>query len=387
MNKNNKVRGVFEKVSGSGVWWIRFIDAEGALRREKVGSKSAAIKLYGKRKTDAMEGKKLPKKLRARQVRFSELADDYLEHAKANNEGWIADKNRIATLKGAFGNRPAEIPIADLREWFNAQAWKPGTFNRWRTVLRSIYKLGIENKKAESNPVPLLKPRKTPDGRVRFLNQFEPDEESRLRNVILAKYAKHLPEFEVALNCGLRRKEQYVRIDWSSVDFLRSDLFVPASKNGKSRHIPLNGEALAAFQTLYARTKGEGPIFVAERGGAPLKGARHWFEDALAEAKVKNFTWHDLRHTFASRLVMAGVDLPTVASLMGHLNIQMTMRYAHLAPAHKAAAVEKLSAFNAMERKREETVILFPAGQEKPTDTTTDTVEESALAVATGNIQ
>src|ERR1700686_2435391 len=141
-----------------------------------------------------------------------------------------------------------------MREWFNAQAWKPGTFNRWRTVLRSIYKLGIENKKAESNPVPLLKPRKTPDGRVRFLNQFEPDEESRLRKVILAKYAKHLPEFEVALNCGLRRKEQYVRIDWSSVDFLRSDLFVPASKNGKSRHIPLNTEALAAFSVLYART-------------------------------------------------------------------------------------------------------------------------------------
>jgi integrase len=117
-----------------------------------------------------------------------------------------------------------------------------------------------------------LKPRKTPDGRVRFLNQFEPDEESRLRKVILAKYAKHLPEFEVALNCGLRRKEQYVRIDWSSVDFLRSDLFVPASKSGKSRHIPLNAEALAGYSVLYARTKGEGPIFRAERGGAALSG-------------------------------------------------------------------------------------------------------------------
>jgi hypothetical protein len=73
--------------------------------------------------------------LRARQVRFSELADDYLAHAKANNEGWKADKNRIATFKAAFGNRLAEIPIADLREWFNSQEWKPGTFNRWRTVL------------------------------------------------------------------------------------------------------------------------------------------------------------------------------------------------------------------------------------------------------------
>lgn len=378
-----RVRGVFEKEPDSGVWWIRFIDAEGALRREKVGSKSAAIKLYGKRKTEAMEGKKLPKKLRARQVRFAELADDYLAHAKANNEGWKADKNRIATLKTAFGNRLAEVPIADLREWFNAQEWKPGTFNRWRTVLGLIYKLGIENKKAESNPARLLKRWKEPEGLVRFLTA---DEESRLRKVILAKYAKHLPEFEIALNTGMRRKEQYVRIDWSCVDFLHEDLFVPKSKNGKSRHINLNAEALAAFSTLHARTKGEGPIFAAERGTAALLGARHWFEDALADAKVKNFTWHCLRHTFASRLVMAGVDLRTVADLLGHLNIQMTMRYAHLAPAHRAAAVKKLSAFNAMERKRQEAVILFPAGQEEPTDTTTDTEAESALMAASGNI-
>src|SRR5271169_322736 len=63
--QEKKVRGVFEKVPGSGVWWIRFIDAEGALRREKAGSKSGAITLYGKRKSDAWQGKKLPKKLRS----------------------------------------------------------------------------------------------------------------------------------------------------------------------------------------------------------------------------------------------------------------------------------------------------------------------------------
>lgn len=171
MSKKNKVRGVYEKVSGSGVWWIRFMDAEGILRREKVGSKSAAVALYSKRKTDAMEGKKLPKKLRARQVRFAELADDYLEHAKANNEGWIADKNRIATLKAAFGSRWRRFRS---RIWGNGSTRRSGSRERsiaGRTVLRSIYKLGIENKKAESNPVLLLKPRKTPDGRVRFLSR------------------------------------------------------------------------------------------------------------------------------------------------------------------------------------------------------------------------
>src|SRR6516162_8728164 len=109
--KVKKVRGVFEKVPSSGVWWIRFIDADGALRREKVGSRSGAIALYGKRKPDAWQGKKLPKKLRARMVRFSELADDYLAYAEANNLGKDSDKYRTKKLKVAFGDRQAEIPI------------------------------------------------------------------------------------------------------------------------------------------------------------------------------------------------------------------------------------------------------------------------------------
>ena len=84
---------------------------------------------------------------------------------------------------------------------------------------------------------------------------------------------------------------------------------------------------------------------------------------------------------------MAGVDLSTTAESMGHKNIQITMRHAHLAPGHKAAAVKKLSAFNAMERKRQEAGILFAAGLGKPTDTTTDTEAKRALAVAAGNTQ
>ena len=67
-----------------------------------------------------------------------------------------------------------------------------------------------------------------------------------------------------------------------------------------------------------------------------------WFDLALKAAGIDGFTWHCLRHTFASRLVMAGVDIRTLAELMGHRTLQMTMRYAHLAPEHKAAAVAKL---------------------------------------------
>jgi integrase len=242
--------------------------------------------------------------------------------------------------------------------WFNEQEWEPGTFNRYRTVLSGIYRLGMENGKISSNPARLLKRKRESDGRVRFLNQFPPadtevdslkphkDEESRLRAIVAAEYPQHMDELDVALNTGMRRSEQYTRIDWSCVDLERKNLTIPKSKIGQSRHIPLNAAACAAFTRLLKRSIGEGPILIA-KGSQRLLGPRHWFEDAVQKAGLKvPLTWHDLRHTFASRLVMAGVDIRTVAELMGHKRIQMTMRYAHLAPAHKLDAVERLGVYN-----------------------------------------
>lgn len=103
--------------------------------------------------------------------------------------------------------------------------------------------------------------------------------------------------------------------------------------------------------------------------GEPLHGYKHWFEPAVSEAGVRDFTWYCLRHTFASRLVMAGVDLRTVAELMGHQQIQMTMRYAHLAPAHTLAAVERLVDNPSQGRKASEADTV----REEPSATTTAT--------------
>ena len=357
-------RGIYEKVPGSDVWWIRYVDADGRYRREKAGTKSMAIDLYRKRKTEALQGKKLPERLRRRVVPFSELCDDALQHAKANHRH-TNETYRIKTLKYQFGSLAAEsIPIAAFRSYFELQEWKPESWNRMRTALFSIYRLGIENGKVQTNPAKLLKRRKVSGGRVRFLNQFEPLEtevdylkplktdQERLRAVIKHDYPEHSDELEIALHTGMRRSEQYLRIDWSLVDLGRKDLHIPNSKNGQGRHIPLNAEARAAFESLRkARSEGgpipitpQGSIFVGQ-GGQRLMGPRHWFEDAVKKAGLRDFTWHDLRHTFASRLVMADVDIRTVAELMGHKSIQMTMRYAHLAPEHKLVAVERLAGY------------------------------------------
>ena len=114
---------------------------------------------------------------------------------------------------------------------------------------------------------------------------------------------------------------------------------------------------MAALRTAQETKNGTPHVFLNYRSES-LMGPREWFEGILKQAKVENFSWHCLRHTFASRLVMAGVDLRTVQELMGHKTIQMTLRY-HLAPKHQLAAVNRLC-------ETEST-------RKEPTDSKTDT--------------
>ena len=342
----SRQRGVYEKVRGSGTWWIRYQDSCGVIRREVAGTFSTARDLYNKRKNEALQAAKLPEKLRRRVVSFAEICNDAEQYSKANNEGFRNDIIRIRQLKAEFGQRPAEtIPIDVIRAYFDGQEWKDGTYNRMRTVLFSVYRLAIENGKVRANPAKLLKRKKVCDDRVRWLNQFPPlptkidylkphqTEEARLRAVIEHDFPEHLESFIIALNTGLRSKEQFVRIDWSCVDLARKDLRIPQSKNGKGRHVPLNNSAFAAFESLRQQIAGgtavpiriEGPIFLS-RDAKRLLSARHWFPRATRTAGVTNFTWHDLRHTFASRLIMTDTDIRTVADLLGHRTLTMTMR-------------------------------------------------------------
>lgn len=329
----SRQRGVFEKLPGSGEWWICYWDAQGRKRREKAGTKGNAIDLYRKRKTEALTGKKLPEKLRRATVTFTDIAQDVLEYSKAQKLSYRHDKGRMEVLLGWFRAYPAEsISAQEIERRFNQQEWSPATANRYRALISLTYRLAIRGGKVKENPARSVQHRLEDNARIRFLSV---DEEAALREAIEAKRPEHLPEFDLALNTGLRLSEQY-GVTWSDVSIAHRVLTIPRSKNGSTRHVPLNQAALRALEELRERTGGVG--FVC--GGAP--GSRRWFEPALADAKIADFSWHCLRHTFASRLVMAGVDLRTVQELLGHKTIAMTVRYSHLAPKHMLAAVERL---------------------------------------------
>jgi site-specific recombinase XerD len=335
-----KVRGVFEKEPGTKVWWICYFDADGRRRREKAGRKSDAIDLYRKRKLEAMQGKKLPEKLRAPKVSFADLAKDALEYSETHKRSYADDKVRMAKLKDWIGQRPAEsVSPQQIEHWLSSKSedLKPATLNRYRALLSLTYRLGMQNGKVSANPARLVRQRKEDNGRIRFLS---PEEERTLRVVILKDYFQHEAELDLALNTGLRRSEQF-SLTWSCVDFERRQLTVPRTKNGETRHLPLNDAAIYALRSLHA-SKNDTPYVFLASDGTRLCSPRFWFEAAVESAKLKDFTWHCLRHTFASRLVMAGVDLRTVQELMGHKTIQMTVRYAHLAPQHRLAAVQRL---------------------------------------------
>jgi site-specific recombinase XerD len=341
-------RGVYQKVPGkNSPWWIRYMDAQGRFRREKAGTKSVAIDLYRKRKNEALEGKKLPEKLRRAMVSFAEIAKDALAYSKANKLSYSDDVWRMETLLSWFREYPAEgITAQDIERRFEQQTWTPATMNRHRALLSLTYRLAIRNGKVKDNPARLVRHRLENNARARFLL---PEEATQLRKAIETVCPERISELELALNTGLRMSEQY-GLRWEDVSFARHTLTIRRSKNGETRHVPLNKAALSALASLEKRANG--PEFVC--GGAVEP--RRWFEPVVKAAKLSAFSWHCLRHTFASRLVMAGVDIRTVQELMGHKTIAMTVRYAHLAPSHTLAAVERLDA---------------PTGE--PTDTTTDT--------------
>jgi len=311
-------RGIFEKTPASGVWWIRYADATGRIRREKAGSKSAAVTLYRKRKTEVLQGKKLPERLRRPIVSFVELALDALAYSKAHKRSYKDDRNRMKRLLGWFREKAADSITPQeierhLDDTVQEEEWAPATANRYRALLSLTYRLGIRNGKVAVNPARLVRHRPENNGRVRYLS---PEEEKRLREVLEDKYPEHLPELVLALNTGLRLSEMYGLI-WDNVNLTRRVLTILRSKNGEMRHVPLNRSALAALAALRERGEGTGPL-IRNLKGEPLAGPRHWFEPAVREAGVDGFTWHCLRHTFASRLVMSGVDLRTVVQCKGN---------------------------------------------------------------------
>jgi integrase len=347
-----KTTGLFERVPGSGVWWIRWTDHQGKRHLEKAGRRSDAIDLLDKRKREKFLRRELPEKFRGEApVTFTDLATDALKHSKEQNGERSTEELalKLKIIEEAFAKRPAGgITKKDIQDWLGEQTeereWSPATRNRYQAAFSLVFRVGIENDKVTVNPASKIKRKAENNDRIRFLT---PQEEERLTAVIRKHWPHYLPAFVISLHTGMRASEQ-VGLQWVDVSFDSRILTLWKTKPGKTRHISLNSVALAEFEAL--RKESSSTHIFLNTEGDPLRSPRDWFEPAVEKAGLTDYTWHCNRHTYASRLVMSGVDIRTVAGLMGHSTIQMTMRYAHLAPEHNAAAVERLVGFGTEKR-------------------------------------
>ena len=332
------MRGLYEKLPGSGEWWVRFADSTGKIRREKAGTKAAAKQLYSIRKAASWQGLKLPHTIKTKPLLFSALADDALAYLKTQPHRSGGDEDRIKRLIELFGCLPAEsIKPSDIEQKLNEisteRKWKPATTNRHKAVLSLVYRLAMKNGKVNSNPARLVRKLPEDNAVIRFLT---PNEEHRLSAMLTAQ---RWAIIQLALHTGARAGELW-NLKWTEVDDLSSSpqITLLKTKNKSIRYVPLNADALAALHVL-SNVKGTAG-YVLPRG--PY---RFWFEQAVSAAKINNFRFHDLRHTFASRCTMAGVGPVALAALLGHKSLAMVLRYSHMAPKHLADAVSRLVGF------------------------------------------
>lgn len=167
--------------------------------------------------------------------------------------------------------------------------------------------------------------------RLRFLSKEE------IASLIDACDPHLRPIAITALNTGMRKGE-ILNLTWDQVDLKHGFILLVNTKNGERREIPINDTLRETLLGLTRRL--DVPyVFYDQKTGKPYQDIKRSFASACRRARIRDFRIHDCRHTFASQLIMAGVDLTTVKELLGHKTITMTMRYAHLAPSHKVKAV------------------------------------------------
>ena len=314
--------------------------AEGRRIREKIGpSKTLAENVLRKRKVEVAEGKHLDIR-RQQKIKFEDFADEYVElYLKPNRKDWEKSEIfNIRRLKKFFAGRYLYEVTPLLVEKFKIERRKevgPATTNRSLSCLRAMINKAIQwDKFYDKSPfqrgVTLFKEN---NARLRYLEKEE------IAKLLQNCRGKLKPIVVLALNTGMRRGE-ILGLKWRDIDFRRGIIYLYNTKNHEKRELPMNEATKTAL--IRARKHPESAYIFCGVEGKPFKNVRKSYWTALKKSGILNFRFHDLRHTFASHLVMSGVDLNTVRELMGHKSLDMTLRYSHLSPDHKKRAVDIL---------------------------------------------
>jgi integrase len=335
-----RTRGVYEKKKGSGVWWICYFDEHGRRHREMVGTKALARDAYQKRKNEVRERRYFPKAKQAPTLR--QAFDYYLANRK--EAGSVVDMTRnVRVWREHLGanTRLDEVEPKHIRQFIAARCQtglSESSINRELATLRAVYNEQIEDELYRgANPVlAKFSTREDENARTRYLSNNEAPK-------LLLALPSELDRVIVTLAplIGFRRGNLF-KLRWEHVDFDAGVIWARKTKSGKPYPVPMSDEVRKILEGLPKTSEW---VFPSENPSMPLD-ADNWyrrvFQPACARAGIADFHFHDLRHTFGTRLAEAGTHLAVIQALMGHADPRTTARYTHATDEAKRAAVAAL---------------------------------------------
>jgi len=330
-------RGLYKR---GNKWWMTYRDAIGVQRFEscKTSNKKEAERRLIDRRKEAMEG--IAPVPPIKPFALADLQERYLSFV-GHQRGVATKHYHFAHFTRVWGNPPIHSLTVDVLDQYRGRRRGEGvgaaTINREMATLKHALSKAVEWKllrKTAREDLTAIKKYQEPDGRLRYLSG--PAEADRL---LQACDASLRPLVLTALHTGMRKGE-LLGLTWDLVDMTHGFIRLNQTKNGKARALPFNETLWSVFSEL--RTRPDVPWVFHDDAGNRWKDVRHPFEAACVSAGLTDFHFHDLRHTFASWLMMRGVPLATVSNLLGHTSPTMTLRYAHLSPKHLTSAVRVL---------------------------------------------
>lgn len=313
-----------------GTITLDYRDKNHKRHRETItGSLTFAKELLAKRKAEIAEDKFFPDRQKQK-LTFVEAADKYFEIHLSKRKGAPKIKYTVEFLKRYFGNKPlARITTADVQEFYNKRMAEtsPSTANRHFTVLRAIINkmLRLKLYRGENPCIGVAKQKENP-ARTNYLTK------EQIQDVLTYISGRSQEMVAFAIGTGMRQGE-ILRLDWRDIDLANNIIHIYVAKSGYQREVPIMPSLKALL--LRMEPKPYGKVF-----NISVKQITADFKQALKQAGITGICFHSCRHTFASHFMMSGGSITDLQRILGHSDLKLTQRYAHLSPTYLRKSIE-----------------------------------------------
>ncbi|KXU29480.1 hypothetical protein A0J57_23170 [Sphingobium sp. 22B] len=338
------------RASGGKTYYLRYPDQHGDQRQHKIAGYGDAS--FDKIKKEAQRlrsevtlgGDPAAKRDEKRAVpTYADLAQQHLDHAETYQRSFKTTKMYVNRhILPRWGKvRLSDISQQDVAKWLavkTGEGLAPATVEKVRVIFSRSFELALRwnTPGVTKNPVKGIPRKPINNARERFLNAAETKRLMAATEASLNPQLKHI--VGLLLLTGARLSE-LLKAEWKHVDLEKRQWLIPTSKTGKARYVPLSQPAVAMLEAVPRFDKCP-YVLPNPETKLPFVSIKHAWQTARDEAKLPGLRLHDLRHSAASAMVNAGIDLFAVGRVLGHADHKSTMRYSHLANDTLLAAVE-----------------------------------------------